>query len=64
VPEPKDPAPSPPNPEEGHEDAAGGKRPWQRPEIQSGQLFEANSLACFKSGPTSEECLQSPPFKS
>jgi hypothetical protein len=39
-------------------------RKWEPPRIQSGQLFEANSLACFKSGPTPEECYQNPPFKS
>lgn len=39
-------------------------RRWERPQIQTGQLFEANSLACFKGGPTPEECLQNPPFKS
>jgi hypothetical protein len=35
------------------------KRPWQRPRVKAGQLFESNSLACAKS-PTmpNEMCLQ------
>jgi len=24
------------------------KRPWRRPQVKSGQLFESNSLACGK----------------
>ena len=44
---------------------AGLPRPrWVAPTITTGQLFEANSLSCFKAGPTSEECLQNGPFKS
>lgn len=26
------------------------RRQWQRPQVKSGQLFEANSLACGKNG--------------
>jgi hypothetical protein len=40
------------------------KRPWEPPRITSGQLFESNSLACFKSGPGAFECGMEPPFKS
>ena len=35
-----------------------GKRHWEKPKVDSGQLFEANSLACSKNGPQLEECLQ------
>ncbi len=37
---------------------APGRRRWEKPRIESGQLFESNSLACSKSGPQIEECLQ------
>jgi hypothetical protein len=60
VPDPKSPGPAAPEPAPPPEE----RRRWERPQIQSGQLFEANSLACFKGGPTTEECLQNPPFKS
>jgi hypothetical protein len=36
------------------------KRPWKRPSIESGKLFESNSLACGKNGPMTEECFASP----
>jgi hypothetical protein len=33
-------------------------RRWEPPSIRSGQLFEANSLACGKSNPTEgEQCM-------
>jgi hypothetical protein len=35
----------------------GKKKPWQSPRLKSGQLFEANSLACFKND-SSEQCGQ------
>ena len=64
MPAPKDP-PAPAAPDGGETPAPATKRRrWERPQLQSGQLFEANSLACFKGGPTSEECTQNPPFKS
>jgi hypothetical protein len=35
------------------------KRRWQPPKIKSGQLFEANSLACGKStAAPQDECFQ------
>jgi hypothetical protein len=37
---------------------APGRRRWEKPRVDSGQLFESNSLACSKSGPQVEECLQ------
>lgn len=40
------------------------RRKWEAPRVQSGQLFEANSLACHKSGPTPEECVLIGPIKS
>jgi hypothetical protein len=36
------------------------KKKWKRPIIQTGQLFESNSLACGKNAPNTEECLQNP----
>jgi hypothetical protein len=32
------------------------KRPWRRPEVKTGQLFESNSLACGKTEPFIQEC--------
>jgi hypothetical protein len=43
---------------------AGPRRSWRAPQIQSGQLFESNSLACFKSSNTILECGQDPPWNS
>ena len=37
------------------------RRPWVPPEIQTGQLFEVNSMACFKAGTEPPECNSSPP---
>lgn len=37
------------------------RRPWLPPEIQTGQLFEVNSMACFKAGTEPPECNSSPP---
>lgn len=51
MPDPKDPAAPKDAP-------APGKRRWEAPKVDSGQLFESNSLACSKSGPQVEECLQ------
>lgn len=36
------------------------KRPWQAPRIRTGHLFESNSLACGKSTPQIEQCIQNP----
>jgi hypothetical protein len=36
------------------------KKPWQRPTLKSGRLFEANSLACGKNGPGMDMCEQFP----
>lgn len=36
------------------------KKPWERPKVKTGHLFESNSLACGKSSPGHEECLQNP----
>jgi len=50
MPDPKNPAnPNTPAP---------ARRRWEKPRVDSGQLFESNSLACSKSGPQVEECLQ------
>jgi hypothetical protein len=38
--------------------ATGKKKRWEKPRIKSGQLFESNSLACGKDGPTNEQCQQ------
>lgn len=43
---------------EAPEGTAPAKRRWEAPRVDSGQLFEANSLACSKNGPQIEECLQ------
>lgn len=40
--------------------AGARKKSWQRPRIQSGRLFESNSLACGKNGPGMENCQQFP----
>ena len=40
------------------------KRPWRRPQVKSGQLFESNSLACGKSAPINEECGVQNPLQS
>jgi hypothetical protein len=53
----EDPPPPEPPP-------AAPKRPWEPPRIKSGQLFESNSLACFKHGVGVFECGMEPPFKS
>jgi hypothetical protein len=37
------------------------KRPWLPPELQTGQLFEVNSMACLKAGTEPPECNSSPP---
>ncbi len=39
---------------------AAAKKPWQRPQIKSGRLFESNSLACGKNGPGLDSCEQFP----
>jgi hypothetical protein len=36
------------------------KRAWQAPRIRTGHLFESNSLACGKSTPQIEQCIQNP----
>ena len=36
------------------------KRGWQTPRIRTGHLFESNSLACGKSTPQIEQCIQNP----
>jgi len=37
------------------------KRPWRRPQIKSGPLFESNSLACNKSpSMPNEQCMLGP----
>jgi hypothetical protein len=36
------------------------KRPWERPRIETGPLFESNSLACGKNSPNTDECLANP----
>jgi hypothetical protein len=53
--EPADPPPPPTPPP---------RRAWEPPRIKSGQLFESNSLACFKHGVGVFECGMEPPFKS
>jgi len=40
--------------------AAKQKKPWQRPTIKSGRLFESNSLACGKNSPGMSECEDNP----
>lgn len=45
-------------------ESAPQKRRWDPPRIQSGQLFETNSLACAKNGPELEQCGQIPPWAS
>jgi hypothetical protein len=39
---------------------AEAKRRWTAPRIRTGHLFESNSLACGKSTPAREECIQNP----
>jgi hypothetical protein len=53
-------AENPPPPPE----APPAKRKWDPPRIQSGQLFESNSLACAKNGPEIEQCGALPPWAS
>jgi hypothetical protein len=36
------------------------KRAWKTPRVDSGKLFESNSLACGKATPHFEQCLQNP----
>jgi len=36
------------------------KKPWQRPTIDTGPLFESNSLACGKNAPFTDECQGNP----
>lgn len=36
------------------------KRPWAPPQVRTGHLFESNSLACGKSTPQLDQCLQNP----
>jgi hypothetical protein len=36
------------------------KKKWERPSIKTGHLFESNSLACGKSGPELDQCVQNP----
>jgi hypothetical protein len=55
---PDDTPKSDPNPP--GEPPAPGKKKWEKPTIQSGQLFEANSLSCGKNEPTTEQCMQNP----
>ena len=41
--------------------SAPSKRPWVRPQVKTSRLFEANSLACGKNSPLTEECgVQNP----
>lgn len=40
--------------------AAPGRKKWEKPTIQTGQLFEANSLSCGKNSPEVEQCMQNP----
>ena len=37
----------------------GKKKTWEAPRVKSGQLFESNSLACGKSTPTTQQCIDS-----
>jgi hypothetical protein len=40
---------------------SGAKRPWRRPQVKTGQLFESNSLSCGKTLAESggvEQCAQ------
>jgi len=39
---------------------SGAKRPWRRPQVKTGQLFESNSLSCGKSDMMMEPCQQNP----
>lgn len=39
-------------------------RVWYPPRIRTGQLFESNSLACFKASNAMLECGQNPPWAS
>jgi hypothetical protein len=36
------------------------KKRWERPSMKTGHLFESNSLACGKSGPELDQCIQNP----
>lgn len=36
------------------------KRPWTAPRVRTGHLFESNSLACGKSTPQLDQCIQNP----
>ena len=44
----------------GREGPARAKRPWTRPKIDSGNLFESNSLSCGKATAELEQCQQNP----
>jgi len=39
------------------------RKPWQRPRVKSGRLFESNSLSCNKL-PADQMCQESPPVTS
>jgi hypothetical protein len=52
------PAPKSPDAADAADTPAPARRRWEKPRVDSGQLFESNSLACSKSGPQVEECLQ------
>lgn len=38
----------------------GRRKVWSKPQIRTGHLFESNSLACGKSGPELDQCIQNP----
>jgi hypothetical protein len=40
------------------------KRPWQRPQVKTGQLFESNSLACGKAITMPNDMCQQIPQQS
>jgi hypothetical protein len=40
--------------------SAGRRKVWLKPHIRTGHLFESNSLACGKSTPELDQCIQNP----
>ena len=36
------------------------RKPWARPEIRTGKLFEVNSLSCGKSFGSTGQCIHNP----
>jgi len=42
------------------EKAGKSRKPWTRPEIRTGKLFEVSSLACGKSLGMTDQCTNNP----